>query len=103
MKTDHGAVPAYLAIDSGGPGFPAGQRIYYDVTSSALHRSLAGWLGERAAAIADQAFLRRLQLPEGGWPWGVFKDGLTPLDPRLAPIVGLWATADLSIDVGATP
>jgi hypothetical protein len=96
LKVESGAVPGYLNVDSGEHGFPAGSRVYYDVTSSALHRSLCQWLNERAAAEADMAFLRSVQHTSGSWPWGVWKDDRTPVEPKLAPIVGFWATADLS-------
>jgi len=99
LKTEAGAVPAYLSLETGSSGFPKGQNTYYDLTSSALHRTVAQWLGERAAAVADQQLLDKLQHSSGGWYWGVFKNGFAPVDNRLAPIVGLWATADLSIEV----
>jgi hypothetical protein len=100
LKPENGAIPAFVDLANGGPGFPAGSPVYYDVTSSALHRSLCQWLGERAAAELDMAFLRAAQHPSGGWPWGLFKDGLKPVEPKLAPVVGFWATADLSSNGG---
>jgi hypothetical protein len=99
LKTESGAVPAFLDMNNGGPGFPSNQRVYYDLTSSALHRTLAGWLGKRNEATQAQAFLRKTQGDTGGWYWGVYKDKLAPVDSQLAPIVGFWATADLSIEV----
>jgi hypothetical protein len=96
LKVENGAIPAYLNVDTGEHGFPKGSPVYYDVTSSALHRSLCQWLSQRAAAETDMAFLRATQHPSGGWPWGIFKNGLKPVEPKLAPIVGFWATDDLS-------
>lgn len=100
LKAENGAIPAFLDVSSGGSGFPVGSPVYYDVTSSALHRSLCQWLGERVAAEQDMAFLRAAQHPSGGWPWGLTKDGLKPVEPKLAPVVGFWATADLSANAG---
>jgi hypothetical protein len=97
LKVENGAVPAYLDLESGGHGFPPEARVYYDVTSSALHRSLCQWLGERAAAETDIAFLRTTQTSSGGWPWGIFKDTRQPVLPQLSPVVGFWATEDLSV------
>jgi len=100
MKTENGAVPAFLDTTSGGAGFPPNQHVYYDVTSSGLHRSLATWLGDKKAAEVDQAFLRKTQQASGGWYWGAYRNNLAPVDAQLAPIAGFWATADLSIEVG---
>jgi hypothetical protein len=97
LKVEQGGVPAYLDLATGGSGFPKTQEIYYDLTSSALHRSLCQWLGERQAAQQDMAFLKQTQDPTGGWHWGLFAKSLKPVTPQMAPIVGLWATADLSI------
>jgi len=99
LKTEHGAVPAFVNLSDGDHGFPKSQRVYYDLTSSALHRTLATWIGQRKAATLAQEFLRKTQHANGGWYWGVYKDKLAPVDAQLAPIVGFWATADLSIDV----
>jgi hypothetical protein len=97
LKVENGAVPAYLNVDTGGHGFPDGSPVYYDLTSSALHRSLCQWLNERAAAEADMAFIRATQHASGAWPWGIYKDSKKPVEPKLAPVVGFWATADLSV------
>ena len=99
LKTERGGVPAYLDLATGGEGFPPGQRVYFDVTSSGLHRSLCQWLGEKAAAEEAVAFLRRVRDRSGAWVWGVYRDDLAPVEPKLAPVAGFWATADLSTRV----
>ncbi len=51
LKLSRGGVPAAIDQDTGGSWFPPGQPVYFDVSSIALHRSLALWLGERQAAL----------------------------------------------------
>jgi hypothetical protein len=99
LKTEAGAVPAFLNLDTGGSGFPDTQPAYYDVTSSALHRSLCQWLGDQQGARTDIAFLKKVQHESGGWYWGLFRGSLAPVLPQLAPVAGMWATADLSTRV----
>jgi hypothetical protein len=97
LKTESGAVYAYLDQHNGGSGFEPTAKPYFDVTSTGLHRSVCQWLGMTDAAKRDIAFLRKHQDRSGCWYWGLFRDSLQPVEPQLAPMTGFWATADLSI------
>ncbi|MEZ4368132.1 MAG: hypothetical protein R2939_17905 [Kofleriaceae bacterium] len=41
--------------------------------------------------------MTRTQDASGAWYWGQLSVAQTPVTPQIAPIVGLWATADLSV------
>lgn len=100
LKPDPGAVPAYLDLVRGGSGFERSSLIYYDVVSCGLLRSLAQWLDDRPTAVAAIRFLERTQMADGAWSWGILKRGTKSLTGEQAPIVGMWATADLSLNAG---
>lgn len=96
LKPDNGGVPAYINVDTGSSGFESQSLIYFDVVSSGMLRSVCQWLGEKETALACIAFLKKTQDKNGGWYWGCRRKGFKPLTPEQAPIVGMWATADLS-------
>ncbi len=96
LKPEDGAVPAYLNLATGSSGFPDKQDAYYDVSSSGLYRSLCQWLNKGKEAEVASVFLRQSQHANGGWYWGLKRGSLAPVAEEQAPIVGLWATADLS-------
>ena len=96
LKVQNGGIPAYLDIQTGQHGFDKDSDVYFDVTSSGMYRSLCQWLGKKVQGKEAVVFLRRTQDKNGGWYWGVFKNGLKPVRPEMCPMPGFWATADLS-------
>jgi hypothetical protein len=96
MHVDGGGIPAYLDVETGKHGFLTDDDVYFDVTSSALYRSLCIWLGNKSGGKDVLAFLQRTQEANGGWYWGLFRKNLKPVRPEMCPMPGLWATADLS-------
>ncbi len=100
LHPDQGAVPAYLSRKTGGSGFERNDLVYYDIVSCGLLRSLSQWLSDRATAAAAIEYLRQSQSANGGWHWGIKRRGREQLTGEQAPIVGMWATADLSRNAG---
>lgn len=94
LSRDGGRVAGYLTLADGTPHFPAGNRKYYDVISSALYRALAGDLGLSDAARA-QAFLAASQSSDGGWYWGRDAETGKPVDSTQSTLTGVWALVNL--------
>jgi hypothetical protein len=90
LSRDDGRIAGYLTLTDGTPHFPAGNREYHDVFSSALYVALASDLG-LADAAAAKAFLARTQSDNGGWYWGRDAETGAPVDSTQSTLTGVWA------------
>jgi hypothetical protein len=87
-------MPTTLDIDT---GKSADATPTTDLLAVSLYRSLAQWIGERGAALSAVTLLRKAQDASGAWPFALQRESGKPLELRLSPLVGLWATSDLSV------
>jgi len=95
IQHQDGAVPGYLALESGRTRFLKEDRPYYDVVCTGMVRALATAAGDTELVAKCNQLVERLQDAEtGGWYWGVGADDWKPVEPKLATLTGLWAVHD---------
>ena len=93
LQPTNGAVYAYVDAATGGPGFAAGDKPYFDIVDSALYGVLLHRAGsadeEQIAAL--RAVVKRARTKDGGYRWGRHVDGTWVQDEAEALVTGFWA------------
>ena len=92
-KPTGGNFYAYIDVDTGGPGFDAGDEPYFDVVSSAMYYQLleaGGRLDERSRDLLEDCFARSAG-DDGGFRWGLQPtSGAWVQDGAEALVTGYW-------------
>jgi hypothetical protein len=95
LPSEQGRIVGYLNLESGEPHFPAGNKKYFDLISSALYYRLSSAVRADDVNAAVQ-FLTKTQAANGGWHWGWDAHKNAAIDSNQSTLTGLWILTDLS-------